>query len=463
MYYAHFGLTQAPFTITPNTEFFFSGGNRGAVLEALIYAILNDEGIIKLTGEVGTGKTMLCRMLQAKLPATVETAYLANPNVSAAEIQRAIAHELRIPVADHASRLEITQALHQHLLARHAENKKVVVFVEESQNTPIETLEEIRLLSNLETSQHKLLQIVLFGQPELNENLRKQEIRQLKDRITHSFTLNPLNAKETEAYLRHRLRAAGYRGPDLFPASVIRYITKASAGLSRRINILADKTLLAAFAGNTHTVKLKHARLAVRDIELKLGTATFSRLRIGAVWLLSGIALGVTIYWAYHSLAIVSAPVVMQVAPPASPSLPEPPIEVATTADIKQFANAAPAELERATDVPVDRFESRLEATQKWLARQDAGIHSIQLMGSESKDELKLYLQSLPDLKWDEIYIFPTAANKKPSLTVLYGSFPNRALARGALEDLPPEFKTRKPYLRTVGGIRTELRNRSFR
>ncbi len=227
MYYAHFGLTQPPFKITPNTEFFFSGGNRGAILDALIYAISHGEGMIKVCGEVGSGKTMLCRMLQARLPAHIESVYLANPSVSPEEILHAIAFELQLAIAHHAPRLEVMQTLHDYLLQRHAQKHQVVIFVEESQSMPLATLEEMRLLSNLETDSHKLLQIVLFGQPEFDEILRKPEIRQLRERITYSFSLGPLNGREIKEYLMFRLRAAGYHGPDLFVTGVVRVIAKA--------------------------------------------------------------------------------------------------------------------------------------------------------------------------------------------------------------------------------------------
>ena len=156
MYYEYFGLTQAPFRITPNTDFFFGGGNRGPILEALIYAVTNGEGIIKVSGEVGSGKTMLCNMLMERLPENVETVYLANPSVSPDEILHAIAFELQLAIDRQSTRLEVTQALHAYLLKRHAEGKRVVVFVEESQGMPLATLEEIRLLSNLETRNDKL-------------------------------------------------------------------------------------------------------------------------------------------------------------------------------------------------------------------------------------------------------------------------------------------------------------------
>jgi MSHA biogenesis protein MshM len=267
MYYEHFGLNQAPFKITPNTDFFFGGGNRGPILEALIYAITHGEGIVKVSGEVGSGKTMLCSMLQSRLPAHVETVYLANPSVSPEEILHAIAFEMQLKLDPQVSRLAVMHAIQERLLQRHAEGKRVVLFVEESQGMPIPTLEEIRLLSNLETKSDKLLQIVLFGQPELDENLRQNQIRQLKERITHSFRLEPLAVAEVREYLMFRLRAAGYHGPDLFTEAIVREITRISGGLTRRINLIADKALLAAFAENTHSIRQKHIDAAVRDSE----------------------------------------------------------------------------------------------------------------------------------------------------------------------------------------------------
>ena len=191
MYYEHFGLNEPPFKITPNTEVFFTGGNRGAVLDAITYAVLNGEGIVKVVGEVGSGKTMLCRMLQTMLPDRIESIYLANPSVAPEDVLHAIAFELQLRLPKAADRLKVMQTLQTYLLKRHAAGKQVVIFIEEAQGMPLATLEEIRLLSNLETSHDKLLQIVLFGQPELDENLNEVKIRQLRERITHSFHLTP--------------------------------------------------------------------------------------------------------------------------------------------------------------------------------------------------------------------------------------------------------------------------------
>lgn len=267
MYYDYFGLKQPPFKITPDTSLFFPGGDRGAILDALIYAIVSGEGIVKLVGEVGSGKTTLCRMLEKELPKNVEIVYLANPSLSPDNILHAIAFELHLKVRPDDSRLKVMNSLQNYLLERHAENKQIVVFVEEAQSMPIATLEEIRLLSNLETAQNKLLQIVIFGQPELDVMISRPEIRQLKERITYSFYLSPFKPGEVKDYINSRLRACGYRSVELFSDKAIKTISKYSNGLLRRINILADKALLASYADNANSVSVKHVRLAARETE----------------------------------------------------------------------------------------------------------------------------------------------------------------------------------------------------
>ena len=351
MYYEHFGLTQPPFKITPNTEFFFPGGDRGAILDALLYAISHGEGIIKVSGEVGSGKTMLCRMLQTCLPQQIESVYLANPSVSPDEILHAIAFELQLQIGDNEPRIKVMQELHNYLLERHMQKRQVVVFVEESQSMPLATLEEIRLLSNLETGSHKLLQIVLFGQPELDEILRQPQIRQLRERITYSFSLKPLNAEQIKEYLMFRIRAAGYRGPDLFSQGVVRMIAKASEGLTRRVNLLADKALLAAFADNTHTIKPKHVRAAIQDSEFSNDLGHRRRSFARLAWLMFGIAVGALSYSAYLLLwPILEMPTVNQ--PAVSNPLESPPAKHAES-EGPQTQAAAPVRQELpATEAP---------------------------------------------------------------------------------------------------------------
>ncbi|MEK7361010.1 MAG: AAA family ATPase, partial [Pseudomonadota bacterium] len=212
MYLNHFGLDEPPFRITPHTDFFFGGANRGATLEALLYAITHDEGIVKVSGEVGSGKTMLCRVLMERLPGQVQTILLSNPSLSRDELIYAIAEELDLGTQNERLSLVLLK-LQENLILRYGESQRVVLLIDEAHAMPQETLEQVRLLSNLESSHSKLLQIVLFGQPELDEHLSMPHMRQLKERITHSFRLEPLLRSDVEAYLDFRMRAAGYRGP----------------------------------------------------------------------------------------------------------------------------------------------------------------------------------------------------------------------------------------------------------
>jgi type II secretory pathway predicted ATPase ExeA len=265
MYQSHFGLRESPFNITPNPAFFYAGNERGDILEAMLYAVSHGEGIIKVTGEVGAGKTMLCRMLESRMPPHIDVIYLVNPNLDPLEVQHAIAAELGL--STHGLRAdEVQRSLHAELIARHSAGRQVVLLVEEAQAMPLDTLEAIRLLTNLETARSKLLQIVLFGQPELNQNLDLASMRQLKERITHSFHVPPLPPALTGEFLAHRLRAAGHADDGaLFSPAAARLIADASEGIVRRINILADKALLAAFAADALVVEASHARQAIAE------------------------------------------------------------------------------------------------------------------------------------------------------------------------------------------------------
>ena len=296
MYLEHFGLREAPFRITPHTEFFFAGANRGATLEGLLYAITAGEGLVKVTGEVGSGKTMLCRVLIERLPKTVETIYLAVPSLTRDEMLASIASDLGIDTTG-ASTHKLMRGLQEKLIELHTAGRQVVALIDEAHAMPLGTLEEIRLLSNLETGTQKLLQIVLFGQPELEQHLALPNMRQLKERITHSFALEPLPPRDIRDYIDFRLRAAGYRGPDLFGPDALRVIAEASEGLTRRINIYADKTLLAAFAAATHTVSADHARAAVSDTQIVMAQRESPRrlALAAAAGVVAGIAIGFTV------------------------------------------------------------------------------------------------------------------------------------------------------------------------
>ena len=423
MYYAHFGLQQPPFKITPNTDFFFSGGNRGAVLEALLYAINSGEGIVKVVGEVGSGKTMLCRMLQSRLPEHVESVFLANPSVAPEAILHAIAFELPLNLPPQADRLLVMQALQQYLLERHAAGRQVVIFVEEAQGMPLATLEEIRLLSNLETRHDKLLQIVLFGQPELDKNLDETQIRQLRERITHSFDLWPLNESEVGEYLIFRLRAGGHLGTSLFTPAAIRLIANASRGLVRRVNILADKSLLAAYSENLKQVTPEQVQAAIKDSEFG---KDFSNKR-NRHYLYAGLAamllVGlVAVYFQYSSKPSGEINPIAKI----DPMLPG----KALTLPKSSTANTSPTKsvmVEGLKPEPLtkDFFQQRLDFTNIWLHQQNSSTVSIQLFGGANEQQIKQQLAQLAtQLESEKIYVYRTKVRGNPFITVLTAALP---------------------------------------
>ncbi|QCU90694.1 ExeA family protein [Thiomicrorhabdus sediminis] len=258
MYRPYFGLNDLPFKTTPDLQMFYKHGTRQEILDALLYTIERGDGIIKVTGEVGSGKTMLLRLLASKLDDTYELVYINSPNLSSKDLLLYICSELHIQIDSSAPKFDIVNALKQRLLELHAQNKKVVMLVDEAQSMSLETLEEIRLLSNIETADDKLLQIVLFGQPELDKAIEHPNIRQLKSRITYSIYVRPFNYQEVKAYLNYRLRKVGYQGLDLFDNRVAKKICRLSDGLPRSINVLADKALMAAFSTDAKTIHPKH-------------------------------------------------------------------------------------------------------------------------------------------------------------------------------------------------------------
>jgi len=495
MYLSHFGLNEPPFRITPHTEFFFSGANRGATLEALLYAITHDEGIVKVTGEVGSGKTMLCRVLVERLPKSVETIYLANPSLSRDEILHVIAADLQ--VESRGERVTILlRALQERLIKLYAAGRRVVVLIDEAHAMPIETLEEIRLLSNLESNRHKLLQIVLFGQPELDQHLALPNMRQLKERITHSFKLEPLVRSDVESYVDFRMRAAGYRGPNVFAPPAMKLISHSSQGLTRRINILADKSLLAAFADGTHQVTAKHARAAVRDSE-------FGRTRFGvpnAWWFVAaGLAAGLLVGVGLHlwnqaggmrgataaasqgpadTSVVTTAPdapgpgqneagakagpdsepatgaVTVSSAAPGAPVQPSPAPEPAATAPPP--AAAAPSTGARPPSSG-KLAQERFAATQKWLRSTPNGTWTIQLMTAGDAQTIERFLEEAAQtVQLEDMYLYGVKQNGRQYYGVTYGNYPTLEDTITAMGNLPTSFKSRGPFHRSIGVMRRQ-------
>lgn len=441
MYQGHFGLERQPFKITPDTSLFYEGSQRGAALEALIYAVTSGEGIIKVVGEVGSGKTMLCRMLEVRLADTVDVVYIANPSLSPDNILHVIAHELGLNIDTDSSKLEAMQQVQIYLLKKHADNRQVVLFVEEAQSMPTETLEEIRLLSNLETEHSKLLQMVLFGQPELDEKLAQPHIRQLKERITHSFYLEPFPPEDTLEYLNFRLRSVGYRGPDVFNQKTANAIEKYSGGLTRRINILADKALLASFSEGGHEVTTKHVRAGAIDSDFKKKTNL-------KVWLVAVAVLAAVVIALWLGMVIGGKEVHDVVS--------ESQVKTNTEVALKPVAE----EVRTETAVATGSLENRILATKKWFDIADDDHYSIQLFITriEDADGVEKFLQEqLETLDFKRIYIYETMIDSNQMYSVLYGDFSHRREAQAVLSGFSAELKQSQPFLRRVSSIRKDL------
>jgi MSHA biogenesis protein MshM len=484
MYLSHYGLNQSPFGITPNPAFFYAGNKRGAILEALIYAVTHGEGIIKVTGEVGSGKTMLCRMLESMLPENVVVIYLVNPTLSREEVVYAIAGELDLATGGKRPD-EVIRLLQSDLIAKHISGKQVVLLIEEAQAMPLDTLEEIRLFSNLETAHHKLLQIVLFGQPELDESLNLPRMRQLKERITHSFKVPPMEQEVIPEFLMFRMRAAGYHGPDIFTKKAIKLISAVSEGIVRRISILADKSLLAAFADNSHAIEGKHVKAAIQDSEFS-NTAAANKRRNLLVAGLASIAILVTVvsiwltFWpqAQSPASIHSS---VQTAPaPAVPIVVSAPIQTTLTTTATTIAAPVAAskpvttELAKNDDLikaaplpkpvvspPGDDLQQRINNAKSWLQNEDAKQFSIQLalMDADNRSQIMQYLQKIEtEADGQPIHLYPTRIGGLARFGILYGSFASRDDAVKMRTKMSAQSSNGAPQIRTIQGIRAEIR-----
>jgi MSHA biogenesis protein MshM len=266
MYEAHFGFRHAPFGLTPDTRFYFSEGSHQEALNTLLVALRSGEGFLKITGEIGLGKTLLCRQLLNALGPEFVTAYVPNPAVTPRALFQTVADELGCASEGHRPD-ELLKSINQRLLDNAARGRRTVLVVDEAQALTDHTLEAIRLLTNLETETYKLLQVVLFGQPELEERLARPELRQLRQRITFSYRLQPLSREQLKAYVRHRLEVAGTTDPALFGEDALRILYRASRGIPRLANILCHKALLAAFGPGHPRVGRNDALAAVSDTD----------------------------------------------------------------------------------------------------------------------------------------------------------------------------------------------------
>ena len=265
MYLEHFGLRELPFNITPDTSFFYPTTYYQEALNTLLIAARSGEGFIKITGEVGTGKTLLCRKFMASLEDSYKTAYIPNPYLEPQALLAAVAEDLGAEVNPAEGQHHLLKSLTKALLDHARAGKKVVLCLDEAQAMPLETLEALRLLTNLETEKRKLLQVVIFGQPELEQKLAHDSIRQLKQRITFDYHLGALTRDEMSYYLNHRLVVAGHKGGRVFTPMAQVLLHSKTKGIPRLVNIVAHKALMSAFGKGKRQVGLREMLAALKD------------------------------------------------------------------------------------------------------------------------------------------------------------------------------------------------------
>ena len=335
MYTSFFGLSEKPFAITPDPRYLYLSERHAEALAHLLYGINESGGFIQLTGEVGTGKTTVVRTLLSRVPHHADVAVILNPRVTPVEFLLTICEELGLPIepADRDSVKQMVDALNRRLLSAHAEGRRIIVIVDEAQNLSAETLEQVRLLTNLETPTQKLLQIILIGQPELRELLDRNDLRQLAQRITGRYHLKPLSREETEGYVRHRLRVAGAAG-EIFTPGALREVYRLAAGIPRVVNVTCDRALLGAYTQEQRRVTARLVRRAAGEVYGRHFLPRWLGWTAGTVLILGAVASGFLVWrvWQGRTAALEAAaavpPAAVTTAAPVPAVLAPPPVAI---------------------------------------------------------------------------------------------------------------------------------------
>lgn len=498
MYCDFFGLKTAPFRVTPDTSLFYAGGEREALLNAIVYAISHGDGMVKVVGEVGSGKTMLTRMLEKSLPESITIIYLPNPSLAAKDLVFAIGHELGLELDQNQTKTHALVAIQKKLLEIHARNQRVVVFIDEAQCMPLDTLEELRLLTNLETETDKLLQLVLFGQPELDDHLSHPSVRQIKERIIHNLYLKPFSQAEVAEYLAFRLHKAGYNGSPLFSSSALKALAKYSDGLPRRLSILADKSMLAAYAAQLRTVSVKQVRTAYGDNDpnassnrkvwpMSLGWAT-----LGLITILAAVTIVLLVMHQKSLGPFKTNSALLQQTPAITTKaliLNNKESTFRETSPVEQTTTEGPSEkslsIKNPTDIhivtatseqalalqptpdPVENImndtpllNQALSKTKTWMSNPGNEIYTIQVMSTHINDKKKLesFLKRYSGQPLAaSLFIHQAIKDDQTFYAVTYGGFNRYAAAKEQLETLPKALKRFDPYIKTIASLKGSI------
>lgn len=451
LYQEHFGLNKPPFQITPDIDYFFSGSHRGDILTALLHVANYEEGIVTVVAEVGSGKTLLARLLLNRLPTSTRSVYLANPSFSREEIITAIARDLGVAASSNSLEEKVA-LLQQELLQRYAQGERVLLVIDEAHAMPAESLEEVRLLSNLETAQHKLINIMLFGQPELDALLAEPRLRQLLDRVVHRFELLPFSFEEGAAYLEHRLQIAGCHQRKLFSAAAEKLLIQAAGGRARRINLLADKALLAAYSEGLPQVDKPHVQRACQDLhENPVATAQnrqslrtiFTRPSALGLSLLLALTLGFAMFYSVKTAVSPSLPAPFAQDSSKTQAMPTMPVPIEATKMAEVFAR-----------------------TDTLLKNPNLSGFTLQLFTLPAEDDLQYYFERLLRfITIEQLYArYGTDAGGR-YVAIYMGRYVTREDALTALEGLPPllqadlkaKVKAHSPLIRPWAKIRQEV------
>ncbi|VAW47826.1 hypothetical protein MNBD_GAMMA03-1935 [hydrothermal vent metagenome] len=509
MYRKFFGLTKLPFKSSPDLEVFYRCGSRQDILEALVYTVSRGDGITKVTGEVGSGKTMLLRLLADSLPENFTILYINTPNLSPKDMLMHICVELGLDIDGLTLKFSLLDLINKELVRLHSEGQRAVMLIDEAQAMTFDTLEEIRLLSNLETNDEKLLQIVLFGQSELDVALSNDKIRQLKSRISYSIFIPALSPEEVCSYLNYRVRKASYEGLDIFDLNVSKEIYRLSGGIPRTINMIADKLLMSAYSSDDTKVTKKHISMLPKEFFLASSIKENNRAKlilfvVLVIALLIAIGYFLTETKFLKSLGIFEPMDAIQNIKKEAESFSDLSVlkeEQSLNLSLGEPRGEKKFEVEGANKrqkgiLPAEGVKNilNLDAFQSSVEPSDQGLSqsAIKIKGSAlSRDTIDLHLSTV---KWllkmpNQMYIIQLASphvgmleeaiafyneqgipidrihflidldrlGQKNRFRVFYFASASYSTLKRIISELPPEIRSATPYIVTVGGVLKNL------